>query len=198
MYHTCDLKTILQEYKPWNVQEERDLPHLLRHLESSPDVFTRKNETAHFTSSAWVVTPDRKKVLMAYHNLYHSWAWLGGHADGEKDLSAVAMREAMEESGLTELKLVAEKPLSVEILTVNGHEKKGVYVPSHLHLNVTWLLEADPTAPVRCKPDENSSVAWIDTEEISERSSEPWFCERIYSKLCEKVRKLYPSERNDI
>jgi len=187
-----DLLKQLKSHTPWNAQEARDLPILIRHLENTPDVFTRQSETAHFTASAWVVSPDRTKVLMAYHNLYNSWAWLGGHADGETDLSRTAIREAMEESGLQHVRLVSEEPLSVEILTVNGHEKKGSYVPSHLHLNVTYLLEADPAEPIHIRPEENSGVDWIPVEEIPDRSSEPWFCERIYSKLCDKVRAKYP------
>ena len=134
----------LKNYTPWNDQESRDLPNILYHLENTPDIFTRQNETAHFTASAWVVSPDRTKVLMAYHNLYDSWAWLGGHADGETDLSRTAIREAMEESGLQNIRLLSEEPLSVEILTVNGHEKKGSYIPSHLHLNVTYLRKPIP------------------------------------------------------
>ena len=116
---------------------------------------------------------------MAYHNLYDSWSWLGGHADGDRDLLAVSMREVREESGLT-----AVRP---EILTVDGHEKRGAYVSSHLHLNVTYLLEADPAAPVRRKPDENSAVAWFGLEEAVAASSEPWFRERIYRKLNAKL-----------
>ena len=94
----------------------------------------------------------------------------------------------MEESGLTEVKPVSEEIYSVEILTVNGHEKHGSYVSSHLHLNVTYLLEADPALPVRNKPDENSRVAWFSPEEAVERSSEPWIRERIYKKLNEKLK----------
>ncbi|MBQ8641535.1 MAG: NUDIX hydrolase [Clostridia bacterium] len=188
----------LRQHIPWNEQEARDLPLLLYHLENSPDIFIRNNGTVHFTASAWVVSPDRRKVLMAYHNLYRSWAWLGGHADGETDLSRTAMREAGEESGLERMHFVTPDPLSVEILTVNGHEKKGVYVPSHLHLNVTYLLEADPADPVRCRSEENSSVAWIDTAEICQKSSEPWFCERIYSKLCAIVEERYPPEESTL
>ena len=97
------------------------------------------------TASAWVVNKDRSKILLAYHNIYDSWAWLGGHADGEKDLLKVALKEVAEESGVKNIKPVSEDILSVEILTVDGHEKKGVYVPSHLHLNVTYLIEADDT-----------------------------------------------------
>lgn len=190
------LLNALKNYKPWNAQEAADLPQILYHLENTPDVFTRACPVCHFTASAWVVTPDRNAVLMAYHNIYKSWAWLGGHADGETDLSKTAIREAKEESGIEPLHLVTEEPLSVEILTVSGHEKKGVYVPSHLHLNVTYLFEADPSAPIRCQPEENSSVGWIPVNEIAEKSSEPWFCERIYSKLCDKVNTLYPPERN--
>ena len=127
---------------------------------------------------------------MAYHNLYDSWAWLGGHADGETDLLAVALREVQEESGLTEVRPVSNEIFSVEILPVSGHEKRNVYVPSHLHLNVTFLLEADPAETVRCKPDENSRVAWFTPEAAVESSTEIWFRERIYKKLNKKVAAL--------
>ena len=76
----------IREYRPYNEQEERDRAILLKWMESGCDILTRENETAHLTASAWVVSPDRKQVLMAYHNIYHSWAWLGGHADGDADL----------------------------------------------------------------------------------------------------------------
>lgn len=76
---------------------------------------------------------------------------------------------------------------SLEILTVDGHEKHGVYVSSHLHLNVTYLLEADPADPVRRKPDENSAVGWFPLEEAVAASTEPWFRERIYKKLNDKL-----------
>ena len=73
---------------------------------------------------------------------------------------------------------------------MDGHWKRGKYVASHLHLNVTYLMEADPKAPVRKKPDENSAVAWIPVEQIAEKSTEPWFVEHIYSKLCKKALTL--------
>ena len=95
------------------------------------------------TASSWLLNATHDKVLMIYHNIYHSWAWTGGHADGDRDLLAVAKREAMEETGVTEIRVISEDIFSLEILTVDGHEKRGVYVPSHLHLNVTYLLEAD-------------------------------------------------------
>ena len=61
----------IREYRPYNEQEERDRAILLKWMESGCDILTRENETAHLTASAWVVSPDRKQVLMAYHNIYH-------------------------------------------------------------------------------------------------------------------------------
>lgn len=185
-----DLLQQLIAYSPVNEQETADRQVLLHHLNSGTDIYTRSNLTAHMTASAWVVSPDRTQVLMAFHKIYNSWAWLGGHADGELDLAAVARREALEESGLTEIRLLTSEPISVEVLTVDGHEKRGAYVPSHLHLNVTYLFEADPSLPLRIKPDENSAVAWIRMDEIDRKSNEPWFCQRIYSKLCAKAKQF--------
>ncbi len=184
------LRQQLIAYRPWNEQEEQDREELLRRLDSHEDLYTRANTAAHFTASAWVVSPDRSQVLMAYHNLYGSWAWLGGHADGQQDLLAAAMREVQEESGLTVVRPVTPDIFSLEILTVDGHEKHGRYVSSHLHLNVTYLLEADPTLPVRCKPDENSRVGWFGLEEAVAASTEPWFQQRIYKKLNAKLLTL--------
>lgn len=184
-----DFLRAVQAYQPWNEQEARDKAELLRRLESGEALLERSNLAAHMTASAWVVSPDRSQVLMAYHNLYDSWAWLGGHADGERDLLSVALREVREESGLTDVRPVTEDIFSLEILPVAGHEKKGQYVPSHLHLNVTFLLEADPTAPVRCKEDENSRVGWFTLEGGVQASSEPWFQARIYNKLNAKLAR---------
>lgn len=184
------LKRQVEAFIPCNEQEERDRAILLRWIESGRDILTRENEVAHLTASAWVVNPDRTRVLMAYHNLYESWAWLGGHADGEADLLSVALREAREESGITEVRPVTEEIISIETLCVDGHEKRGRYVPSHLHLNVTYLLEADDAQALQVKPDENSAVAWIAVDEIPEKSSERWFVERIYGKLCKKAKTI--------
>ena len=185
-----DLTEQIRRYEPFNRQEEQDQKLILSCLRNMEQVFARENAVAHMTASAWVVNPSRDKVLLAYHRIYGSWAWLGGHADGERDLLKVALREASEESGVKELRAISEEIYSLEVLTVNGHFKRGSYVPSHLHLNVTYLLEADPELPLRIKEDENSEIGWIGVEEIERRSTEKWFVERIYSKLCKKAGSL--------
>ena len=163
----------LAAYEPYNEQEAADRALILECLTTSEDVFSRENRLAHMTASAWVVNRARSKVLMAYHNIYDSWSWLGG-------LAAQYVRPA-EPAG---------EIFSLEVLTVDGHEKRGAYVPSHLHLNVTYLVEADEEERLRVKEDENSGVAWFTPEAALAASTEPWFVERVYRKLNEKVQKL--------
>lgn len=180
----------VKKYGPMNEQERLDKIIILDHLLNTEDVFTRDNQTAHMTASAWVVNKTRDKVLMIYHNIYNSWSWLGGHADGDTDLLHVALKEVEEESGLTEIHPLSEDIFSLETLTVDGHERRGTYVPSHLHLNITYLIEADENETLKIKPDENSDISWFSLEEAIQASTEPWFKERIYKKLNEKLSRM--------
>lgn len=176
----------LEQYVPWNEQEARDRRIMVDFLKKNEHPFTRENTLAHFTASGWIVNKERTKVLMVYHNIYRSWSWTGGHADGDTDLLAVALREGREETGVENLRPVSPAIFSIETLVVEGHEKRGSYVASHLHMNITYLLEASEEEALRSKPDENSAVQWIETERLAEMVSEPWMMERIYRKLVEK------------
>ena len=127
---------------------------------------------------------------MVYHNIYDSWSWLGGHADGETDLLAVAVREVKEEAGISEVHPLTEKIFSMESLTVDGHVKNGRYVSSHLHLNITYLLEADSEETVSIKEDENSGVRWVNIEDVEKVVTEKWVAENVYRKLNEKLKNI--------
>lgn len=182
-----DILQSIARYQPANEQEAHDKELILHCLRTREDVFSRGDRLAHMTASAWVVNEALDRVLMAYHNIYDSWSWLGGHADGERDLLSVALREVREESGVKTVRAATGEIFSLEVLTVDGHVKRGEYVSSHLHLNVTYLLIADDGDALRAKPDENSGVRWFTPEGAVEASSEPWFREHIYRKLNEKL-----------
>lgn len=185
-----DLIESIENYRPYNEQEQKDKEVILNCLKTQKDIFSRENKLAHMTASAWVVNPQKTKVLMVYHNIYNSWSWLGGHADGQRNLLKAAMKEVREESGVKTLRPVSESIFSLEVLTVDGHVKKGEYVSSHLHLNVTYLLEAEEEEDLQIKEDENSNVAWFEKEEAIEASTEPWFQEHIYRKLNDKLQNV--------
>ena len=180
------LRRAIEAYTPCNDQERRDRELLIIAIDRLDVPLTRDNPFAHFTASSWIVNPARTHVLMAWHNIYRTWAWTGGHADGESDLLAVALREAREETGIRQIRPVTSDIYSVEVLPVNAHVKRGQFVSAHLHLNVTYLLEADDTQPLRPMPDENSAVAWLPMDDAAQNKEEP-FMAVVYRKLNGKL-----------
>lgn len=180
----------IENYTPVNEQEERDKEVMLEFIRNNSNYLERENLIGHFTTSIWTVNKERTKTLMAYHNIYDSWAWLGGHADGVEELSQVAMRELQEETGVKHAVLVSPQILSLEILPVSGHVKRGKYVPCHLHLNVTYLAEADEEETLSVNEEENQAVKWWTFEEAMNVSKEEWMVEHIYNKLIEKCREM--------
>lgn len=184
-----NLKENIENFIPYNEQEEVERKIMLDYIRDFNDILTRQNEYGHFTSSAFVLNKERTKMLMIYHKIYNSWAWVGGHSDGDSDLLYVAMKEAKEETGIKNVTPISNDIYSLEIINVNGHEKRGKYVGSHVHLNVTYLLEADENEEIHIKEDENSGVKWVPIDEVLNVTSEIWVRDRVYTKIIEKMKK---------
>ena len=177
----------IKNYIPTNEQEQHDKEQMLAFMQANDNCLTRENTVAHFTTSIWTVNKECTKTLMVYHNIYNSWSWIGGHADGVENLAEVALRELQEETGVKNASLVSDEIFSIETLTVDGHIKKGAYVPCHLHFNVTYLAEADEDQILIVNEDENKGVKWFSFEDTIKASSEPWMVERVYKKLIGKM-----------
>lgn len=180
-----NLYQVIAAYQPRCVQEERDRQVMLDFLRSYDNTLDRENLLGHFTVSCWILNPRHDRALMVFHNIFRAWSWVGGHADGEGDLLAVALKEAREETGLEELFPLQREPASLELIAVQAHERKGQYVGPHLHLNLTYLFEASEDVPLRIQPQENSAVAWRDLTEILSDHTEPHML-RLYEKLIER------------
>ena len=184
-----NLKEQIEKYIPYNEQEVSDKELMLEYINTFDDVLTRENKMCHFTASNWIINKDRTKVLMVYHNIYKSWAWTGGHADGDSDLLHVALKEAEEETGLNNLKLLSDGIFGLQILTVDSHIKRGKYVSSHLHLDCCFLFEANEEDELKIKEDENSGVKWINIDEATKITNEEKM-RPIYEKLNSKIKNL--------
>lgn len=183
-----NLSQALIKYEPYNEQEEKDKKIMLQCLEQYDDLYTRDNELVHITSSGFVVNRARDKSLMVHHNIYNSWSWTGGHADGDKDLLYVAKKEVMEETGLKDIEVVSEEFVSIDMLPVLGHRKNGTYVAPHLHMSIAYIVEAREDEEVVVKPDENSDVQWIPFDEVTTFSSEEHM-NYLYNKIMSKIKK---------
>lgn len=184
-----NLKENINNFVPYNEQEEVEKNIMLKFINDFDDVLTRENVYGHFTSSAFVLNKERTKILMVYHKIYDSWAWTGGHCDGDNNLLYVAMKEAKEETGIKNVKPILNDIYSLELISVRGHIKKGKYVASHTHFNVTYLLEADEKEEIHIKEDENIGVKWVPIDEILDATSETWVRDRVYSKIINKMKK---------
>lgn len=182
-----NLRNDIKNFNPFNEQEKNDKEIMLKLMDKYDNLLTRENEIAHFTASAWAVNKDRTKVLMIFHKIYNSWAWTGGHADGDNNLLYTAIRELKEETGVKNVNVIDNNIFSLEIITVDGHVKRGKYVSSHLHLNLTYLLEVDENEELKIKEDENTGVKWIDISEIDKYSNEEWMINKVYKKELQKL-----------
>ncbi len=179
----------IEHYYPVNIQERNDKKIIYRYMkEYGHNVLERANEVAHLTASGFIMNPSLTKVLFIYHKIYQSWGWTGGHMDGDQNLLEVAVKEAEEETGLSGLRPLSEQIMSIDILPVWGHMKKGRYVSAHLHLNAAYVLIADEEAPLVLNEEETEGICWVDVDAISDFSNEPdLIC--VYEKLVKAAIK---------
>lgn len=184
-----DVRNEIKRYIPCNEQETVDQKMILKYMDLFDDVLTRNNDIVHFTCSGFVLNEKRDKVLMVYHNIYNSWCWTGGHADGESDFLGVAIREVQEETGVKEVNAITKDIVSLDVLSVLGHVKRGKYVTPHIHISVAYLLEVKEEEVLHIKEDENSNVGWLPLDNFLDSVKEEHM-KPIYKKIIDKAVQL--------
>lgn len=181
--------TDIQNYAPRNAVEEADKGAILDFIAHYGDAVLGRDPIAHITASAFIVNPAGDRAVMVKHKLRQVWSWTGGHADGDGDLRAVALREAREETGAEGIALLREDMASLEVLPVPAHVRRGAFVGNHLHLNASYLMVLPEDASLTVKPDENEAVVWFAREDFTgERFSEADVY--LYNKLFDIARSL--------
>lgn len=133
---------------------------MLGRCRSHPDVLWPTARPAHLTASAFVVDADCGSTLLTLHRKLNRWLQLGGHCDGDGDLPGGALREATEESGIAGLSCDPEIA-DLDIQTIPGRDE-----PSHLHLDVRFLVLAPPGARARAG-EESIELRWFAADELA-------------------------------
>lgn len=167
-----DLTSVLELLRahvmcPLDAHEAAMTAEVIRFAENHADCLHRSCVPGHLTGSAWIVSPDRKRTLLTHHHKLDKWLQLGGHADGDGDLLAVALREAREESGLTRLRVVDGKVFDVDRHWIPARKTE----PGHYHHDLRFMIEADPTESLVIS-NESKDLAWVDIAQVTTLNSE--------------------------
>jgi len=182
-------RRLFDEHVPVNEQEKIDKELILSFIDKNEDSLERGNLAAHVTASAFVVNKSMDKILFVYHKIYNSWSWVGGHNDGDPDLLKVAIKEAMEETGITEVQPYSDSIFTIDVIYVPNHIKRGQYVPDHLHLNAAFLLVADDKQALIVNEAETNGVRWFRLSEVFEHVTEPRMIP-VYQKAFSKIEAI--------
>ncbi|MFD2933911.1 NUDIX hydrolase [Spirosoma flavum] len=161
--HREPLLSLLQQHISADATEQAMTQATIEFVKANPYCFERSLLTGHVTGSAWIVSPDRQQILLIHHRKLDRWLQPGGHADGDPNVMAVALREAQEETGLASLTVVTDAIFDVDIHEIPTRKD----VPAHLHYDIRFLLEADPTEPFGSS-EEINNIQWFILENAKE------------------------------
>ncbi|MGO4259489.1 NUDIX hydrolase [Lysobacter sp. TAB13] len=131
-------------------------------IAGAADPFMRERLAGHFTGGAWLIDRAGRRVLLTHHRKLGRWLQLGGHADGDRDLAQVALREAEEESGLTDLSV------DPDLFDVDRHwipERREV--PGHWHYDLRYVVRAGDNEDYVIS-EESLDLAWREIAELPE------------------------------
>ena len=145
----------------------KEVKETIRFVEEHEDCLSRTQLAGHLTGSAWVVDESRQRTLLTHHRKLDMWLQLGGHADGDPDLLAVAMREAGEESGLTYLRVVNAGIFDLDRHLIPARKDE----PEHWHFDLRFMIEADPDEPL-IVTSESKDLAWMGIDQVASLNSE--------------------------
>lgn len=152
-------REILMGFVPMTGEQGHTRARILAFLNEHPDALRRSCVPGHLTAAALVLDHTRERALLTHHAKLERWLQLGGHCDGDGNLVAVALREAVEESGIADL-TIDRRPIDLDVHAIPARKDE----PEHLHLDVRFLAFA-PEGAVEKASKESKELGWFTPEE---------------------------------
>lgn len=134
---------------------------------SAEPLSRRQVAPGHFTASAFVISPERQRVLLIHHAKLRRWLQPGGHVELEDvDLRAAAEREAREETGVAGLDALLPGIFDVDIHAIPGSSKES----GHLHFDVRYAFLAHTDRLIVSS--EVQEARWVALDQVHTLTSE--------------------------
>jgi 8-oxo-dGTP pyrophosphatase MutT (NUDIX family) len=165
--HRNSLLSLLEKYSVRYPEEELMISRYKNFVTDNENCFDRELLSGHVTGSAWVLDQHFSKTLLTHHKKLNNWFQPGGHADGDGDVAAVAMREAEEETGLKDLEFVSDEIYDLDIHLIPARKSE----PEHYHYDCRFLIccAGDETYSIS---KESNDLAWVPLNEIDQYTDE--------------------------
>lgn len=177
---------LLAGHQPADAKEARDIDRIRSLILAQPDIHSSSCEAGHITASAVIVEPEWRRTLLHYHKRLGRWLQVGGHLDGETDISQAAMREAREETGLPDLRFIptddAPRPVDIDVHTIPPLADQ----PEHLHLDFRFVLVTSQPEALLPAPGESTQFRWLSFTEALDLGDEiDASLRRLLRKACD-------------
>lgn len=172
-----ELTAYKSDYPEEIVYQERFIELLKNHH----NCFERSLLTGHITGSAWIIDESYGYAFMTHHAKLNRWLQPGGHADGDENVARVALKEALEETGMEGLKLFSRQIFDLDIHVIP--ERKGV--PEHEHFDIRYVIKTSKDTPFKVS-EESNDLAWLPLDRVAEETDE----NKSILRMVEKTRKM--------
>ncbi|AEI50729.1 NUDIX hydrolase [Runella slithyformis] len=157
------LLTLLRQHTPFDPEEHAMWQDTIRFVEENPDCFERWLTIGHVTGSAWIVDESQTSVLLMHHRKLDKWFQPGGHADGDSDVLHVALKEALEETGLKTVHCLAKTIFDVDVHLIPANAKEA----AHYHYDIRFLFRADSQQPLSINS-ESKELVWVPLSDVEQ------------------------------
>ena len=161
--HRQQLLNLLSEYNDQSHLKQR----FIDFIEKYEDCFSRENTYGHITGSCWLLDRTGEKTLLTHHRKLNMWLQPGGHCDGDSDVTAVSLKEAIEETGIERWDFVDGKIFDIDCHEIPARKDE----PGHFHFDIRFAMICGESEKYTVS-EESHDLAWVPLQDLQSYTKE--------------------------